>query len=64
MESTLPEQYTPEETEQRRNETLRRMLATPPQQHATTPPQTARSRKKADADAVQLTPSAGGKKKA
>ena len=44
------EQYTPEQAEQRRNETLRQMLSTPPQQHASHPPLTAGSRKKADPD--------------
>jgi len=43
-------QYTPEQTEQRRNETLRQMLSTPPQQHASHHPQTAKSRKKAALD--------------
>jgi hypothetical protein len=54
MEPSDTDQFTPEESIQRRNETLRRMLNTPPQQHATSPPQTSRSRKKADAaDACQ-----------
>jgi len=44
------EQFSPEESIQRRNETLRRMLNTPPQQHAISPPQTPRSRKRAGQD--------------
>jgi hypothetical protein len=56
------EEYTPEEAAQRRTETLRRMLGTPPQQHATAPPQTAKSRKKADAAGARPTPSVKGKK--
>ncbi len=44
----LPEQeFSEEEAETRRNETLRQMLSTPPQQHASHPPPLARSRKKA-----------------
>ncbi len=44
--------YPEGESIQRRTATLRQMLGTPPQQHAKAPPQTARSRKKADADDV------------
>jgi len=49
---SLEQDINDEEIAIRRNETLRRMLATPPQQHAKAPPQTARSRKKADAGDV------------
>jgi hypothetical protein len=52
MEPSQSEQFTPEESIQRRNEVLRRMLTTPPQQHAKAPPQAAKSRKKADAGDV------------
>jgi hypothetical protein len=62
MERTPPEQFSEEESIQRRNETLRRMLGTPPQQHAKAPPQTPRSRKKADVAGAPPAPAKGKKK--
>lgn len=43
----MDEYFSEIEAEQRRTETLRQLLAMPPQQHASHPPQTPRSRKKA-----------------
>ncbi len=58
------DQFSPEESTRRRNEVLRRMLNTPPQQHAISPPQTSRSRKKAGEASDAPAPVKRGRKKA
>jgi hypothetical protein len=47
MKPIQTEQYPPEESIQRRNETLRRMLNTPPHPHEANPPQVRQNQKKA-----------------
>jgi hypothetical protein len=46
-------EYSNEEIKKRRTEALRQMLSTPPQQHATSRPQAAKTRKKADLQEVK-----------
>jgi hypothetical protein len=62
MTESEPSNHSLEETVHIRTETLRRMLSTPPQHHATAPPQTPRSRKKADVADAPPAPAKGNKK--